>query len=98
MADPRVANSANTYRDCVNRRKANLDKLTAFAKTRSSQMLSDNIKETIAKLKQSPKEGLTPTRSASSPRPTGESTLNGRSKPKNWSKFWQTPWNPPPPP
>ncbi len=36
MADPRVASSANTYRDWVNRRKATLDKLTALANTRPS--------------------------------------------------------------
>ncbi len=35
-----------------------LDKLTALANTRPSQMLGDNIKETIAKLKQSAKGGL----------------------------------------
>ena len=58
MADPRVASSANAYRDWVNRRKATLDKLTALANTRPSQMLGDNIKETIAKLKQSAEGGL----------------------------------------
>ncbi len=58
MADPHVANSANAYRDCVNRRKATLDKLTALANTRASQMLVDNIKETIAKLKHSAEGGL----------------------------------------
>ena len=58
MADPRVATSANAYRDWVNRRKATLDKLTALANTRPSQMLGDNIKETIAKLKQSAEGGL----------------------------------------
>ncbi len=58
MADPRVASSANAYRDWVNRRKATLDKLTALATTRPSQMLGDNIKETITMLKQSAEGGL----------------------------------------
>ena len=58
MANPRVAISANAYRDWVNRRKATLDKLTALANTRPSQMLGNNIKETIAKLKQSAEGGL----------------------------------------
>ncbi len=58
MADPRVASSANAYRDWVNRRKATLDKLTALANTRPSQMLGDNIKETIAKFKQSAERRL----------------------------------------
>ncbi len=49
MADPRVASSANAYRDWVNRCKATLDKLTALTNTRLSQMLCDNIKETITK-------------------------------------------------
>ncbi len=53
MADPTVANSANAYRDWVNRSKATLDKLTALADTRASQMLVDNFKETITKLKHS---------------------------------------------
>ena len=97
MADPRVASSANAFRDWVNRRKTTLDKLTVLANTRPSQMLCDNIKETIVKLKQ--EGGLdAPTRSASSPRPTGESTPNGKSELKNWSKFSPTPWNPRPPP
>ncbi len=91
MADPRVASSANAFRDWVNRRKTTLDKLTVLANTRPSQMLCDNIKETIVKLKQ--EGGLdAPTRSASSPRPTtGESTPRGWSEPKNWNEFWPTP-------
>ena len=45
MADPRVASSANSYRNWVNPRKATLDKLTTLANTRPSQMLGDNIKD-----------------------------------------------------
>ncbi len=58
MADPYITNFANAYRDWVNRRKATLDKLTTLANTRSSQMLCDNIKETITKLKQSAEGGI----------------------------------------
>ncbi len=53
-----MADSANAYRDWVNRRKATLDKLPALANTRPPQMLCDNIKETIAKLKLSADGGL----------------------------------------
>ena len=95
MADPCVANSANAYRrDWVNRRKTTLNKLTALADMRHSRMLYDNIKETIAKLKQSAEGELQDLH----PRRDRQARARQMVGTRSWRESLPTPWNPPPPP
>ena len=95
MADPCVTNSANAYRrDWVNRRKTTLNKLTALADMRHSRMLYDNIKETIAKLKQSAEGELQDLH----PRRDRQARARQMVRTRSWRESLPTPWNPPPPP
>ncbi len=95
MADPCVTNSANAYRrDWVNRRKTTLNKLTALADMRHSRMLYDNIKETIAKLKQSAEGELQDLH----PRRDRQVRARQMVGTRSWRESLPTPWNPPPPP